>query len=282
MNPTSRLRTRQRLRRLLLLLSFVLLPVTLYYFSPVLVLGAASEGVVNGSLLVFALMLAGALFLGRLWCGWGCPAGGLQDCATLVNDRAVPGGRCNWIKWGIWIPWVALIAVLAIRAGGLHSVDPFYGLEGGVTLDIPEDPSAPPWYLIYFIVVGLFLGLALLIGRRAGCHYVCWMAPFMIIGRKVSNLVRGPALRLTARPDLCTNCLTCNRHCPMSLDVNVMVRSGRMDDSECILCLSCVDGCPSQAISLRYDRLGPGVHSRRTEGAGAAQDFPCRPVHTTE
>lgn len=250
MAETKRMRTRQRIRRLLLLLSFVLLPITLYYFSPALVLGAASEGAVNGSLIVFALMLVGALFLGRLWCGWACPAGGLQDCATLANDRPVPGRRWNWAKWAIWIPWIVLIVVLAVGAGGFHRVEPFYGLEGGITLAIPADPQAPPWYLIYYIIVALFLGLALLVGRRAGCHYICWMAPFMILGRKVSNLVRGPALRLTARPDLCTDCLTCNRHCPMSLDVNAMVRSGRMEISECILCLSCVDGCPSKAIAV--------------------------------
>jgi len=118
MAESRRLRTRQRIRRLLLLLSFILLPVTLYYFSPALVLGAASEGIVNGSLITFALMLLGAVFLGRLWCGWACPAGGLQDCATLVHDRTAPGGRWNWTKWVVWVPWAGLIVVLAAGAGG--------------------------------------------------------------------------------------------------------------------------------------------------------------------
>ncbi len=243
-------RTRQRVRIALILLSFLLLPVTLYYFSPALILGAASEGVVNGSLIVFALMLVGAVFLGRLWCGWACPAGGLQDCATLANDGPVPGGRWNWAKWAIWVPWIALVALLAVRAGGFRTIDAFYGLEGGVTLAISPDPQAPPWYLIYYVVVGLFFGLALVVGRRAGCHYVCWMAPFMIIGRKIGNALRVPAPRLATDPDRCTDCLTCNRHCPMSLDVNSMVHAGNMENSECILCLSCVDGCPRQAITF--------------------------------
>ena len=39
----------------------------------------------------------------------------------------------------------------------------------------------------------------MLAGRRAGCHTICWMAPFMIIGRKLRNLVAWPSLRLTAQ-----------------------------------------------------------------------------------
>ena len=40
---------RQRTRRTLLLVSFLLLPVTLFYFSPYLVQMAAAQGVANGS-----------------------------------------------------------------------------------------------------------------------------------------------------------------------------------------------------------------------------------------
>ncbi|MFL7809385.1 MAG: 4Fe-4S binding protein, partial [Anaerolineae bacterium] len=65
---------RQRVRKALLYLSLLLFPATLYYFSPALILQGASEGVVNGSMLVFGLMFVAALFVGRAWCGWACPA----------------------------------------------------------------------------------------------------------------------------------------------------------------------------------------------------------------
>lgn len=257
MARVKRTGTRQRVRRALLLLSFILMPVTLYYFSPALILNAAAEGVVNGSLIVFVAMFLAAVVLGRLWCGWACPAGGLQECAALANDRLVPGGRWNWTKWAIWIPWIGLIAFLVLQEGGYHRIDPLYNLQGGVTMAIPPDPESPPWYMIYYIVVAVFLGLALLVGRRAGCHYICWMAPFMILGRRLGNSLRAPALRLSAQPDHCTDCRTCSRNCPMSLDVNGMVRSGNMDNSECVLCLSCVDGCPRKVIDFGFARSTP-------------------------
>jgi ferredoxin-type protein NapH len=252
MIKVKQLPTRQRIRKALVFVSFLLLPVTLYYFSPALVLGGASQGIVNGSLIAFALLFVSALFVGRLWCGWLCPAGGLQESCAPVNGKPAPGGKPNWIKWGIWIPWIGGIAALAVRAGGYHTVNPFYGLEGGVTMAIPPDPQAPPWYMIYYIILALFAGLAIVAGRRAGCHYICWMAPFMILGRKIRNLVRWPALRLVTEPDKCADCLTCTRECPMSLDVHGMVQRADMEHNECILCGTCVDGCSKSAIRFSF------------------------------
>ena len=74
----------------------------------------------------------------------------------------------------------------------------------------------------------------------------------MILGRKLRNLGRWPALRLVAEPAKCSNCLTCTRNCPMSLDVNGMVQRGEMEDGECILCGTCVDGCSQDAIRYSF------------------------------
>jgi polyferredoxin len=247
----KQLATRQRIRKAVLLISFLLFPITLYYFSPVLILSAASEGIVNGSFLAFAAMLLASLFFGRAWCGWVCPAGGLQELALPVNNKRLPRGRVDWSKWGIWIPWVALIAFLAVRAGGFRAADPLFQIPGGMTLAIPAG-DGPPWWLIYYVIVGLFLILALALGRRAGCRTICWMAPFMIIGRWLRNRGRWPALRLQAEPDQCNDCMLCTRDCPMSLEVHEKVKRADMEDAECILCLTCVDTCPQKAIRYSF------------------------------
>lgn len=244
MNKVRQLPTRQRIRRALLLLSLLLFPISLYYFSPALILQGAAEGIVTGSFIVFGLMFLSALFLGRLWCGWACPAGALQEIGAPINDRPAPRRRLDWIKWLIWLPWIGLIAVLAIQAGGYRAVDPFFQLDGGLTLLQTE----PPWFIVYYVIIALFLGLALVFGRRAGCHTICWMAPFMIVGRKARNLFRWPALRLKADEEACIDCGRCDRACPMSLNVNEMVHADTMENSGCILCGSCVDTCPKDVI----------------------------------
>jgi polyferredoxin len=234
----------------LLFLSLLLFPITLYYFSPALIVQGAAEGIITGSFIAFALMSLSALFVGRLWCGWACPAGALQEFGAPINNQRVPGRRLNWIKWVIWLLWISLIVVMAIGAGGYWSIDPFFQIDGGLTLLQTE----PPWFIVYYIIIALFLGLAVIFGRRAGCHTICWMAPFMILGRKIRNLFLWPALRLEADEDACIDCSRCTKECPMSLDVNAMVHADTMENSECILCGSCVDACPKSVIHYTFGR----------------------------
>jgi polyferredoxin len=68
------------------------------FVSPYLIIDGSARGVITGSFLVFALMFASAIFLGRLWCAWVCPGAGLMEAAFMVNNRPAPGGRLNWIK----------------------------------------------------------------------------------------------------------------------------------------------------------------------------------------
>lgn len=264
---TKQRNRRQRLRALMLIISWLLFPVTIFYFSPYIIVVAAAMGVVNGSLIVFGLMLLTALALGRAYCGWACPAGGLQEAALAVNNQPAPRwlGR---VKWVIWTVWIATIALMVISAGGYRRVEPLIGIERGISL---LEPHA---YIIYGVVTGLALGLAVWAGRRGFCHAACWMAPFMVIGRRIGDALRLPALRLRAEPDACTGCQLCTRHCPMSLNVHQMVQAGVMANDDCILCGSCVDGCRKGAIRFSFtppqtSRAGAPVGLER--GARAAQ-----------
>ncbi|MDP2952756.1 MAG: 4Fe-4S binding protein, partial [Chloroflexota bacterium] len=130
---------RQSIRKALLVVSFLLFPITINYFSPYIIIDGASQGIVNGSLIVFGLMFLSALFLGRLWCGWVCPAGGLQELTFRLNNRRARGGRSDCIKWAIWLPWVAIIAILVASAGGYRRVDPFYLTDSKISVTRPEN-----------------------------------------------------------------------------------------------------------------------------------------------
>ena len=125
---------------------------------------------------------------------------GLAELAFPINDRSVKGKKIDWIKWAIWAPWIALIAWVAIAAGGYHSVNFLLDTVNGISVAGDAERPALYAYVIYYLVVGLFLALPLLVGKRAACHTVCWMAPFMILGRKLRNLVAWPTLRLQADP----------------------------------------------------------------------------------
>jgi ferredoxin-type protein NapH len=241
---------RQRLRRFSTLFSTLLFPVILNYFSPYLIVDSAAHGIVNGSMILFGLMFLSALFFGRLWCAWGCPGAGLQEMMFDVKGTPAKGGRLDWIKWVIWFPWICLIGVMAIRAGGYRSIDFFYMTKNGISV------TAPLNYMVYYLVVGIFVVLALLFGRRAGCHYICWMSPFMILGRHLRNRFSWPSLRLESAPAECSSCHNCTMNCPMSLPVEKMVRENSLEHSECILCGNCIDGCSRKAIHYTFSTGG--------------------------
>lgn len=239
---------RQRIRKALTLLSFLLFPITIFYMSPALIIEGAAKGIVTGSFILFGLQLVSGLVVGRAFCGWACPGAGLQEACFSIQNRRVKTGRADWIKYFLWGAWIVVIVFAAIRAGGFRTIDPLYMTRQSHGISI-GDPSK---YIVYYFFVALIVALALTAGRRAFCHYVCWMAPFMVIGRHIRNAFKWPSLRLRADPESCKACGSCDRICPMSLDVQSMVKVGVMEHSECILCGSCVDHCPSRSIRYSF------------------------------
>jgi len=237
---------RQRIRKAMTLLMFALFPVIYYYFSPYLVIMGASEGIVAGSLIVFASLFVASLFLGRAFCGWICPAGATQELCAKVRNKNFKNGRSNLIKYVIWVPWVTIITVMFVQAGGITTVDPIYQTYYGISITGFES------LIMFLFIAGLIAGLALIAGKRAACHTICWMAPFMIVGRKLRNTVNWPSLQLTANKEKCANCKICSKNCPMSLDVNSMVQQENMENIECVLCGTCVDNCPKGVIKYSF------------------------------
>jgi len=239
---------RQQTRKILTILMFLLFPVIYYYFSPYLIIMGASEGIVTGSLLVFAGLFFSSLFVGRVFCGWICPAGATQELCAMVRKKGFKNGKKNLIKYAIWAPWISIIVLMFFQAGGIKAVDPLYQTYYGISIsDIYS-------LVIFIAIAGLVAGLALVGGRRASCHTICWMAPFMIIGRKIRNAANLPSLQLQADKTKCINCKSCDKKCPMSLEVNSMVQKNSMENSECILCGSCVDNCPKQVIKYNFGK----------------------------
>ena len=236
---------RQKVRHGIILVSFFLFPATFFYFSPVLIVEAAASGIVNGSFLVFGLLFLSALILGRGWCGWLCPAAGCQE--ALFKARNKPVRKGNWIKWMIWFPWIGSIAILAIKAGGYSDIDLFYKTVYG--LSVTDLASCIAYFMVLFLLIIL---PSLLMGRRSFCHHLCWMAPFMIIGRKLSNKTKMVSLQLTAESERCARCHQCTEHCPMSLPVGTMVKTAQMEHPECILCGTCADTCKEKTIALTF------------------------------
>ncbi len=235
--------SRQKIHTLILIIMFLLVPLTIFYISPIVILMGAAEGIATGSMLFYIALFILSLVVARLWCGWLCPMGAWQKICSPVIKRTVTEGWRNGIKYVVTVLWLALIGFLIVNAGGIHAVDPFYGTVNGISISSVEVLG------MVCLIFAIIFVVAFLTGRRGYCHVLCPIAGIMVAGRKIRNLAGWPALRLDASPEKCTDCKKCSRECPMGLDVNGMVRVGRMENADCILCASCADACPNDVIS---------------------------------
>ncbi len=238
---------RQKVRKTLLAVAFLLFQIRLLhlFFSPVLPIAAARKGIASATLITYGTLCLSSLFLGRAFCGWFCPGAATNELVSLVIKKPAKGGWRNWIKYWISGMWtIALIAAI-VSAGGLSRIDPFYGTDAG---------TGPPKFIIRFGAYILIIPLALLFGRWASCHYMCWIAPFLVLGSRLQRFFRWPALQLRITPEACLSCESCRGTCPMSLDVPAMTATGSLRNDECILCGNCADHCPSDAIHFSFSR----------------------------
>ena len=263
-NPKAKRGRRQAIRTFVLLVSIPLFPVTIWYYSPYLPFMGLMEGVVSGSLLLFATLFIAAIPFGRLFCGWVCQAGAIQHFEAQSVGKPLRHNWARWIKFLVWAPWAGGILALllrALQAGKGLRPDFFYNTDHGISLTMAAS------YVIYGVVLFLVILLAVLVGKRGFCHTACWIAPFMVFGRGLGSLLRLPSLRLRADPAACNSCGLCDRNCPMSLPVKELVleRAG-VSDRDCILCFQCADCCAKHAIKLGFDAKSGerrvGAHER--------------------
>ncbi len=239
---------RQNIRKLFLIIALLLFPVTLYYFSPVLIINAGLNGIINGSFIVFLLMFFLSIPFGRIFCAYACPAGGLQECAFMINDRRPKQGVRNYIKYVIWFLWIGAVAFCYFYKGEITGVDFLFQTDHGISV------ANIYTYIIYYGIILLIFIPSILGGKRVFCHYFCWMAPFMVIGTKLRGLLHLPGLHVSADKEKCISCGKCDRSCPMGLEVKEMAKSGKITSLECIQCGACIDVCPQNVL---YYKMRP-------------------------
>jgi polyferredoxin len=217
---------------------FHLLLIFHLFFSPVIIVMASHKGIINASFIVFAALLLLSLFFGRAYCSWFCPGCGLQEIMTVFISRKSPNTKALYIKYFIFIIWIGVI-ITGYSIHGFHTIDLKYGMS---------DVSFQRKIILTLGAIIIMLPLTAVFGQFASCKYVCWQAPFMIIGTWIRDYFHFRGLRLKAEVEKCINCNVCNNKCPMNIDVMANVKGGSMKNTECILCGNCIDTCKQKAI----------------------------------
>lgn len=233
---------RRKIRRIITFTSLLLFPVTLNYFSPYVSVDGAFKGIVSGSVLIFLLMFFTGLFFSRAWCAWVCPVAGLSEMCMMISNKQVPVRRLSIIRYSIFAIWFTVLIIGFVMAGGIKGVNPLHLTDNVISVDESFK------YITYYMVLFIFFGLTVGIGKRGACHTICWMSPFLACGYWLGKKLHLPQLRIRTEPSECIDCMKCIEKCPMSIDVNAGAKSNEIESVDCILCGECVDVCPKKVL----------------------------------
>ena len=232
------------LRKSISFLSFILLPITLNYFSPILIVQASFEKTFTSMHIIFGLMILCAIFFGGAWCSHICPFGALQELVPVNRGkRKLP--NLKWLTGGIFL---ILIAAPIIMHGFQKIILPYHMEDTKVSVSSFHD------LVRYYIITLSIIIITVVLGKRTWCRYICPMYIFNYIGIKIRSFFKAPSLKIVCKSEKCTQCQKCTKNCLMGLDVANMVKSNKWNINECIQCGECLNVCKCDVLKREWKK----------------------------
>ena len=191
-------------------------------------------------IIILGILLFSTLIFGRIFCGFACPVGALQELASRVRFTSKVKGE-NKTKLNpptsqkvpTIIRWISFIlfAILTIGVSVpiLQILNPFIGFNI-IGLSLVFLGLIPLFSLLIIFFLSFFV-------YRPWCRYIC---PFGALASLTSRFSR---YKLT-RTDACTQCGLCEKVCPTN------EAKEQSNKAECYYCQRCMEICPQNAIKL--------------------------------
>lgn len=194
-------------------------------------------------IIILILLLIIVIIFGRLFCGFACPLGAMQELASKVKFKAnikeqksvkykidISHKSATIIR-GIFFLVVGIFAIIW-SISLLQIINPFMGFQ------IFMNPILP-LLLIPLILLSIVLISSFFI-YRPWCRLFC---PFGAVSSLVGRFSRGNYIRT----DTCTDCGLCEQICP----THQAERESTKD--ECYYCNRCVEICHVKAIKFKIE-----------------------------
>lgn len=221
-------------RRFVLVISIISLVFGLSIQAPLiplqmqaLLLGSsAGQGVpVAVAGLVIIILIVSSALIGRIFCGYACPIGALQELAYTIPTRKYTLGNRKMVLLVHILFTAVFFAAALIWSWGLLTA-----------LGVKQFFAWGPLTFSLAIFVGIII-FAILV-YRPFCRIICPFGLFSEI------LATRPILRM-AKLEGCNQCGRCSKACPtLTMD--------QASKSECYLCLRCTEVCKKD--TLAYER----------------------------
>jgi polyferredoxin len=177
---------------------------------------------------ILALFIVIALLAGRVFCGYLCPIGAVQEAASRVPVPKVSLAKAQrFLTFFRIVFFVLLVAAAVLFSTALLR---FFGITEFFSLEV-----ASVSFLVFLVLIAASAVL-----YRPFCRLFC------PIGAILSLAASRARLKLLRTPE-CINCGKCDMICPTG-------EAGKnAPKAECYLCLRCLEVCPRKG-ALRYGK----------------------------
>jgi NAD-dependent dihydropyrimidine dehydrogenase PreA subunit len=179
------------------------------------------------TLLWFLLLIPGAYLFGKIWCGWLCHLGALQEFLfKALNVKFLQGNKAQkiikYVQISVFVLWI--IQLILTRTNLFCEYDPFK-----VAFNLIS-PSTTGWVLLGILMVSSVLVY------RPFCRTFC------PVGLTLGWVSLIPGARKLDKNDTCINCKKCDTACQQRALIHEnKVTTLRVQD--CILCGECISEC---------------------------------------
>ncbi len=214
---------------------------------------AATKSILYGFRMPMVVTLAVILFLTligpKLFCGWVCPVGAVQELIAMLADKlGIRRRKWNFrftqgVRVGIFLLFVFLSGAAILHtvqeervvALSLYDyINAFHGFEIGLQPTFFDN-------VVHFLPFILTLAFAFLF-YRPFCYLVC---PIGLL----TNLVEQFGLfRIVLRRPTCNDCGACTTKAPCPTVTEIL--KGAAVRPDCFSCTVCVNSCPSKSLGF--------------------------------
>jgi len=188
------------------------------------------------TLIYFVGLIPISYFFGKVFCGWICHLGALQEFIFMSSKfKLFQSEKAQKVMRYIRIvALIALIVQIVITQTNLFKkIDPFAIIY-----------NFHSTYIVGWILVAILIVSSIFM-YRPFCKTLC---PIGLILGWISKI---PGASVLGANHKCSSCISCNNSCA----INAITRDSSfsvIDNQECIRCGDCLDGCKNSSLSFHF------------------------------